>query len=742
MDRDKKIYAHSLKGQPPEKWQPLEEHLANVAKTAAKFANEFNSAAWAYNAGILHDLGKALPAFQSYLRRQNGLENPNYDSGNHNHSSAGAAFAIQKFGECVGKFYAYAVAGHHAGLPDWYTSDTANAALSARLPEGRDNLERIQDYSSKISGKLISAIPPEFARRPENVHLWIRMLYSCLVDADFLDTEAFMDTQKSAQRATAKFATLPQLKEKLDAHLAALADSAPKTPVNAIRREILNTCRSAAEFAPGLFSLTVPTGGGKTLSGMAFALDHAIKHGRSRIIYVIPYTSIIEQTADIFRRIFGQDQVLEHHSNIEAKNKSPEMDLAAENWDAPIIVTTNVQFFESLYAAKSSRCRKLHSIVNSVIILDEAQLLPPGLLAPCVDAMNQLVQIYNVTMVLATATQPALSTLPGPCPRLAQAREIIPPELLLYERLKRTECHFPADLNTAGNWPELAARLQQHEQVLCVVNTRRDCYDLFKLMPEGTIHLSALMCGEHRSKIIAEIKRRLDADEACRVISTQIVEAGADIDFPVVYRALAGLDSIAQAAGRCNREGRLNERGTLGQVHVFIPPKPAPPGILGKGEGTTKELASLANFAPDAPAEFTRYFNLFYSKVNDHGAASFKEWLSKDVNPAVNIQFRTAAANFKLIDDSCTRPVIVRYGDSDKWIAQIRAIGPKRDTMRKLQRYTVNLPVRMVEKMKNDGMLEEVHDGIMAQTMPNLYAQETGLDIFRDSLPIEDITCI
>jgi CRISPR-associated endonuclease/helicase Cas3 len=342
---------------------------------------------------------------------------------------------------------------------------------------------------------------------------------------------------------------------------------APPTPVNVIRKEVLTACREAARDAAGLYSLTVPTGGGKTLSGLAFALEHAVRHGKSRIVYVIAYTSIIEQTAQVLSEIFGPENVVEHHSNLAPERETERSRLASENWDAPILVTTNVQFFESLYAARSSRCRKLHNLVNSVVILDEAQLLPPELLTPCVDVLNHLTRHYGVTVLLSTATQPAL-------PGLDPAREIVPDKIRLYETLKRTEIRFPDSLQEPTDWETVAEELRRHEQALCVVNTRRDCYDLFRLMPEGTIHLSALMCGEHRSQVIAEIKRHLKEGAPCRVISTQLVEGGVDLDFPVVYRALAGLDSIAQAAGRCNREGRLNAEGRLGVVRVFVPPKP------------------------------------------------------------------------------------------------------------------------------------------------------------------------
>lgn len=513
--------------------------------------------------------------------------------------------------------------------------------------------------------------------------------------------------------------------------MAALASHAPLTDVNALRQGILTACRAAATQPRGLFSLTVPTGGGKTLSGLAFALDHAVHHGQARIIYVLPYTSIIEQTAKTLSDIFGKENVIEHHSNLDPDTETQRSRLASENWDAPVIVTTNVQFFESLYAAKSSRCRKLHNIVNSVVILDEAQLLPPTLLSPCVDVLNSLTRYYGVTLLLSTATQPVL-------PGLDTSREIIHSPEDLYKKMVRTEIHFPDNLQTPTDWDTLALRLQEHPQVLCVVNTRRDCHDLFSLMPEGTIHLSALMCGAHRSEVITEIKQLLSAAKPIRVVSTQLVEAGVDIDFPVVYRALAGFDSITQAAGRCNREGMLNATGGLGHVYIFVPPKPAPPGLLLKGENTMRELWSLAGFDPQSPGAFVRYFDLFYSKVNDTGGR-FRDWLVKDVNPDMAIQFRTAAANFILIDDQAQRPVFVRFKGSDSLLTQLRVVGPKSDIMRKLQRFTVNLPARTAERLRGNGLLEEIWPGFLGQNMPSSYDKKTGLDVFRDTPPVEDL---
>jgi CRISPR-associated endonuclease/helicase Cas3 len=576
--------------------------------------------------------------------------------------------------------------------------------------------------------------PPPFAMRCRNqdavaYHLWVRMIFSCLVDADFLNTEAFMDASKHARRPI--FPSLVELKSRFDRQMRKMTEDVRDTFINRIRADILAACRSAAEQSPGIFSLTVPTGGGKTLSGTAFAIDHAIQHNKSRVIYVIPYTSIIEQTADVLRKHFGPENVVEHHSNIapEKEIESPRLTLAAENWDAPVIVTTSVQFFESLYAAKPGRCRKLHNIANSVVILDEAQLLPPELLHPCVEAINRLVSDYDATVVLSTATQPAL-------PNLCQnPREIIPHIASLYEQLKRTNIAFPKDMNLPRDWPSLAAELVEHEQVLCIVNTRSDCYALWKEMPKGTLHLSALMCGAHRSQIIADIKERLPRGEMCRVISTQLVEAGVDMSFPIVYRAIAGLDSINQAAGRCNRNG---EKPELGKVKVFIAPKPAPLGLLRKGEDATRELVSMPGFTPDTPDAFRRYFEKYYSSINDTGENWWMENLVKNVNPDGHVQFRTAGKEFRLIKDPSV-PIIVRYGGNDKMIDRLRFAGPYREVMRALQRYTVSVKPNVACRLSAEGLIEEIHDGILVQADSTLYSPHIGLNIYREVYNPEDL---
>lgn len=734
------VYAHSRVLQDGKVlWQTLEEHLHATANIAADFAAVFRCGEWGRVAGLLHDIGKAHPAFQSYIRRENGLDASECEDdtpGRINHSGVGAIVGLERWPGPLGKALAYAVAGHHAGLPDWHG---AGDSLGLRAEHEKPNLDAVAKWANGfLDVSRISLNPPGYAAactkgKALAYHLWVRMVFSCLVDADFLDTERFMAPERAACRPA--FPSLSELKTRFDDEMLRMMHHAqvqsPGKKINAVRASILEACRTAAKLAPGLFTLTVPTGGGKTLSGTAFALDHAVFHGKRRIIYVIPYTSIIEQTADILRRFLGAENVVEHHSNIspEREREHPTLALAAENWDAPVIVTTNVQFFESLYAAKPGRCRKLHNIAESVVILDEAQLLPAKWLCPCVEALNRLVTDYGVSIVLSTATQPALEHL------CRKPMEIIPDPGRLYESLKRTEIRFPDDLNAPRTWDELATELSGYERVLCVVNKRKDCYDLWKAMPQGTIHLSALMCGAHRSDVIRKIKARLKAGEPVRVISTQLVEAGVDLDFPVVYRALAGLDSINQAAGRCNREGTLEN---LGEVIVFIPPEPAPPGLLRKGESTTRILAAMRDFRVDHPDTFQQYFQNYYGNVNDVGQEWLDEKLVRDVNPAGYVQFRTAGSEFKLIDESAV-PVIVQYGSNGESITSLRYGGPTRETMRGLQRFVVNLSREHAKKLQAEGFIECLHDSILVQVDSTLYNEDVGLDIHRKAYAPEDL---
>ena len=710
----------------------LDEHLRGVGKLAEEYAQVFGSGDWGKVAGEWHDLGKYSAEFQRRIKSVSG-----YDSEAHierpgrvDHSTAGAQHAVDQFG-LHGRILAYCIAGHHAGLPDWHTSETAGAALKVRL-----------DDSSHLKRTLSQAIPHEILSQPkptsallgkaEGFALWVHMLFSCLVDADFLDTEAFMDADKAAQRVNTL--TAPDLLPRFNAHMEERFSKAPPTPVNRIRAEVLRQCRDKAHKVPGLFSLTVPTGGGKTLSSLAFALEHAARHGKQQIIYAIPYTSIIEQTANVFRGIFP-DGVVEHHSNLDPEKETARSRLVAENWDAPLIVTTNVQFFESLFAARTSRCRKLHNIVNSVVVLDETQLLPPEFLQPILDVMNALVRNYGVTFVLSTATQPALGTLQtfqNTLRGLDTVCEIIDAPEALSHDLERVAVTWPQDFHLAQDWDAIAQQIQQHPCVLAVVNSRTDARELHRRMPEGTIHLSALMCGEHRSRVITDVKQRLLAGEAVRVVSTQLVEAGVDVDFPVVYRALAGLDSIAQAAGRCNREGMLkNHEGTLehGEVFVFVPPKPAPPGPLRRAADTTVSLLSGSSDYTLRPDLFSRYFEHFYMRapsLDTHGITELLTPQGGNDDP-LKVQFRTAAQRFRLIDESGYRSILVRYGDSPGLLGRLRKEGPERWLMRKLQRYTVSLPEYQFQKLLANGDVFEIYTGLFAQTADVLYHPQLGV---------------
>lgn len=712
----------------------LEEHLREVARLAAESAAPFGGETWAFLAGLWHDLGKYRPAFQAKLLAADGVDAHVENGLRVTHSNAGALHAMKMLGPAKGRVLAFLIAGHHAGLADFETADGAAASLKARL----ESPDSAQEYREALAQAVPADIlAPRAVQAPatgkDGFALWLRMLFSCLVDADFLDTERFFDPAKAGIRGQQP--PLRKMKEALDHHMAEMTARTAAAPsaVNQKRAEVLAACREKAALPPGIFSLTVPTGGGKTLSSLSFALDHALAHGKRRIVYAIPYTSIIEQTAEVFRLVFadcGEGAVLEHHSNLDVdpRRENHASRLAAENWDAPLIVTTNVQLFESLHAARTSRCRKLHNLAGSVIVLDEAQLLPRDFLAPVVLALKLLVRDYGVTLVLCTATQPALNSRFDPFGRrvldgLEEVREIIDEPLSLFAALKRVEVHFPADFRARSRWEELAAAMAAEPGVLAIVNTRRDARDLHRLMPPGTKHLSALMCAQHRSRVIGEIKIELREGRPVRAVSTQLVEAGVDVDFPVVYRALAGMDSIAQAAGRCNREGRL---GGPGQVHVFVAPGAAPPGLLRQGEQTTRELSAAGKLRdPLAPATFTAYFDQLYAK-----GGLDREGILELLLPERSA-FRTAAQKFRLIDDEA-ETVIVPYRPEPteespvlQWLNVLRRDGNATWARRKLQRYTVNVPRKPFEQMVRQGDLEE-RAGLWV-ALPSRYDAVLGL---------------
>lgn len=722
-------FAHTRPGEPTEAWELLDDHLKHVARVAGGFAAQFGAGEWGRVAGLWHDLGKYRASFQSYLRKAGGGPDTGSEEcapGRVDHSTAGAIHAIDVLGP-IGRAVAYLIAGHHAGLPDSVGGD---ASLRSRL-ERREVLtdwprdaipEAILDPPRPATG------PP--SRDPRDLHLWLRMLFSCLTDADFLATEAFIDAKKAALRRRDD-PTITELAAGLQKWLGEHFPT-PGSEVARARADVLRACYAGAGLPPGLFTLTVPTGGGKTLSSLAFALEHAKACGKHRVIYAIPYTSIVEQTAEVFRSIFG-DRVIEHHSNLDPEDPARDSlarRLAAENWDAPIIVTTNVQLFESLFAARSSRCRKLHNLVNSVIVLDEAQLLPPDFLDPIRHAMRGLVRDYGVSIVISTATQPALE--------IEGARELAPDPAGLDRRLRRVRYEWPAS-GVVSTWTEIAAAISRERQALCVVNRRDDARELFALIrsEEGALHLSALMCGDHRSQVIRRIRERLASGHPVRLVSTQLVEAGVDLDFPVVYRAFAGLDSIAQAAGRCNREGRLPAPG---RVVVFEPPTPSPPGLLRKAESKAREVLAGRQDDHIAPEMFWKFFDLLYKQgVNSLDRHDILGLLGRDAHLA-EVQFRTAAERFRLVDESGYAPVVVDWGRGAGLLAALKRGGPERRRMRLLQRFVVSIPAWQARRLQTAGDVEEVLPGLFAAG-PGLYDEATGLRTGGSEFEPGDLIC-
>lgn len=751
-------YAHSLKNQPSKEWHKLDEHLKSVAKKAEEFANFFSSGDWAYLAGLWHDLGKYLTEWQDYLKRATSQEDIVRPSVNH--STVGAVVSLSKFKQFpAGKILSYIVAGHHTGLPDWY-QDVSGRGLVNRVFQNNtldlrelQQIEKISEVKEKIEVSLPQSAPLKISNQEErngyseHFHLWIRMLFSCLVDADFLDTESFMSPQQAQERG--HYPSLKELSDRFNSFMERKLKNVLDTPINRSRKNIYNQCKEKGNLPSGIYSLTVPTGGGKTLSSMAFALTHAIKYKKKRIIVAIPYTSIIEQNAKVYKYgtddekeikeakkqknfLFGEDAVLEHHSNIDPDKETYQNKLAMENWDAPIIVTTNVQLFESLLASKTSLCRKLHNISNSVIILDEAQMLPPEYLKPILSVLQGLVNHFGVTLIICTATQPVfvgnIGRRQARFEGLKDVKEIMENHNELDEVFHRVKISIPDDLTERKEWKDIAEELTEYKQVLCVVNTRQDCRDLHSLMPIETVHLSANMCGEERSEVIFDVKSRLKEGKEIRVISTQLVEAGVDIDFPVVYRALTGIDSIAQSAGRCNREGKLNLKNQLGQVLVFQPPKSSPVGLLRKGEDATKSVFNmgLENWNTEL---YSKYFKFFYSSINNFDKPKFYDRLIRE-NNEFNFQFRTFAQDVKLIDDTTHKGIIVWYKGRERGsfelIEYLGKNGPNFKLIRQLQRFVVNVPLRLFDQLAREEYIEEIH-GYWVQKCDGLYKPGIGL---------------
>ncbi len=705
-------YAHSIEGALPSEWQPLEEHLKNVAYLAAGFAEKFNAASWAKTAGANHDIGKGTLQWQAYLRKVNNVidDFTEHYSGHVEHSIQGAEWLINNSNE-AGKLLSYCIAGHHGGLPNWV--ENASTGLMARLKKEHRKAEIPLEKPEFEKGLPIHVDDP--VRFGYQVQFFIRMIFSCLVDADFLDTEAALDPEKMRWRSS--YPALAILKDRFWASLNKLRQESSISIVNNQRETVLKNCLKAAEKQPGLFSLTVPTGGGKTLSSMAFAMEHAARFNKSRIIYVIPFTSIIEQNAEVFRNVIVRDAVLEHHCNFIPDDADWKTRLASENWDAPIIITTNVQFFDSFYACKPSRCRKLHNVANSIIIFDEIQTIPVEKLKPCIEVLKELTLNYGVTALLCTATQPAIQYSEEFKEGLNDVNEIIEDIPYLFSSLKRTNEKYLGVVEKH----ELAKQIAQNEEVLCVVNTRQQAIDLYNMLPEddGNYHLSALMYPLHRTRVLIDIKKRLNENLKCRVVSTQLIEAGVDVDFPVVFRMAAGMDAVAQAAGRCNREGRRS----VGKVFIFRMPDSAPPGYFRQTMQCAEPLFDRFQSNLLGPECIHEYFlNYYWLNQNRMDADGIVE-LCK-IGSRGDIQFKDIA-DFRMIKTAAIPIIIALEAKAVSLIRQLDFIEYSGPVLRKLQQYTVQVYPFQFEELRD--WLETPKPGINVLRSPELYLEKTGL---------------
>ena len=707
--------------------QTNEEHSKGVAALAEKFTQELGMPQWGLFLGMLHDKGKEKKDFQAYIRLMNGMDTACVSYTDKTHAYVGALLARQMFQRGY-PFVAFALAGHHAGMPDY---DHLDELLRKPLPK-EISFEGIPD----------TPVPPASWKSMEqaDVNHLFRILYSCLVDADYLDTEYFMAPDKAALRGNKT--PLTQLFPLLEKYLKELADGSSDTPVNRIRKQVQDACRKAGNWPTGVYSLTVPTGGGKTLSSVLWAFLHAIHTGKKRIILSIPFTSIISQTASILKRIFGEENVLEHHSNLNESNADKEEEttlmkkLATENWDFPIIVTTNVQLLESMYASHPASCRKLHNIAHSVILFDEAQTLPGERLQPIVDALKTYHRFFDVSLLFTTASQPTLEGMrPGHRKDLRgfeEIKEIIPPSWKLHDKLRRVDLHFndcPLD------YQDIACRMMQEHRVLCIVNTRKDAGEIFsrlEAISDGSalhFHLSRMMCAAHLDSTLAEIKDALKKNEdvPIRVVSTQLVEAGVDMDFPVVWRQEAGLDSILQAAGRCNREGKL---AALGKTEVFkIHGRNVPKGTLNFANQARLNMPEQDDwFAPQA---MTDYFTHFYHQIPTFDKKEEVNGSTYSIQELLyspqKMMFDSADCAFRLID-SKGYSVVVHYQESNDLIEQLRKKNVDASIYRRLNRYAVNLNEKDFRAFVHAGMIEEVA-GLFYLSDKNQYDEKVGLNL-------------
>ncbi len=718
-----KYISHVKKDITGEKYifQSNEEHLDGVAKLAESFASEFGMGSWGRVLGLLHDKGKERKVFQDYIRHNSGYAPDIQCPSEHNHAYVGGLLAKNIYRKGAESLLCNQIMSHHTGLHDYF--EIEKSLCDDIPPEVSLNFDKIQLNQPPFS---FSPINGSKGMTSDANHL-SRMLFSCLVDADYLDTEIFMDEESARKRINE--IKLESLLPLLETYVDSLQTGSTKSEVNTIRRQVYERCVSMSDKAKGFYSLTVPTGGGKTLSSLVWALRHAVQNEMKRIIIAIPYTSIIVQTASILKRIFGEEAVLEHHSNFDPQSlKSKEMrhkaKLATENWDYPIVVTTNVQLFESMFSNNPSDCRKLHNIANSVIILDEVQTLPTEFLQPIADALKSYQRMFGTSVLFTTASQPVLSGLIEGCNPKATFQgidditEIIPQEYTLHDKLRRVSLETD---DTGSTYDEIAERLSRHDKVLCIVNTRNDAREIYERLPkEGlTIHLSRMMCPLHIANAIQKIKHVLadSSQTVIRVVATQLIEAGVDIDFPVVYRQEAGLDSILQAAGRCNREGK-QEMATayvfsLNEEHILH-------GSIKEANDARLNMTNIDDWF--APETMTEYFKQLYCRKETFDKKDIKTLLYKHTEMC----FAEAAKEFRLIEET-GKTIIVNTDDSMKLIERIKKEGITYSLMKQLSQYSVNIHDRDFQKLKSYGAIEEIIEGLYVVNDRAQYDENIGL---------------
>lgn len=664
-----------------ERVQSLTDHLDGTMRLAEGFGAGMGLGAEAGLLGKIHDEGKDTAAFQDYIH---GRKHRRVD-----HSTAGAKSFLENghigWLQLIGGF---CVAGHHAGIPDLGSkvdcagTSTLNGRMKKCIPSIRHPQRYLIDSTCLDVDHLNTFIKN---RNALDVMILTRMLFSCLVDADFLDTEAFMNNQPVRKN---EFSSLKEIAAMFWSRLEEDGYFRPKNALNGKRCEILRTCMQKGEGKQGLYSLTVPTGGGKTISSMAFAMKQAMKWHKERIIYVIPYLSIIEQTADVFRALLGNHAVLESHSQVdydslpeegseEAGRVAERMKLAAENWDAPVVITTNEQFFESLYANKTSKCRKLHNIANSVIILDEAQMMPVDFLKPCLHALEQMVHYYGCTVVLCSATQPEL----GRYLHLQKdPTEIMENVGELFQFFKRVTF----DIDGETDYAEIAKKLDEYEQVLSIASTKKEAEKIFELLDGEAMYLSTNLCPAHRREIIREIKTRLRDGKSCRVVSTSIISVGVDIDFPVVYLQYTGLDSLIQGAGRCNREGRQSLQKS--RAHIFWTKESKKSPFMRKEKQVTDMVRKKYSAEEmTEPSAIRTYFENWYQ--SNEGNLDYRE-IEK---LAQSLSFAEIGKRFHLIQDS-TKSVFIPFDEKARNIKEQLMMGNRsRQLMRAAGAYMINV---------------------------------------------------